>query len=227
MNPFKKHGFAIFWIIAIADLALIISEVELYRYFTKPLLMPLLLLTILSQVSNEKHHTSKWILSVAFVLATIGDILLLNTALPTYFIGGLIAFLVMLLLFSVYFIRIQKFTAKHSRTIISSLLLFGIASGGFIYFLWSNLGEYKVPVILYAAILSFMCITAINVVHFRVAKTLALDAFIPGAVLFFLSDFILAANMFYVKEAFLGIAVMATYCGAQYYLARGFVKHLR
>jgi uncharacterized membrane protein YhhN len=227
MNLFKQYGFVIFWILAIADLSLIISEVEHYRYFTKPLLMPLLLLTIFSSISNHKHQTSKRIIAIAFLLATIGDVLLLNANLPSYFVGGLLAFLLMLLLFSAYFIRIKKFDAKHTRTIITCLLLFGCACSTFIYLMWGNLGEYRIPVVLYAVVLSFMCITAINVVHFSVAKSLALDAFIPGAILFFLSDFILAANMFYVKEAFLGIAVMATYCGAQYYLARGFVKHLR
>jgi uncharacterized membrane protein YhhN len=227
MNLFKKHGFAIFWLFATADLLLIVLDVEKYRIYTKSLLMPLLLLTIFSRVNSHRHTTSKIIVALALVLATAGDILLLNSSTPAYFIGGLVSFLVMQLLYSIYFLRVQKLTTKHFSTPFITLLVVGALAAAVIMLLWNHLGEYRMPLIVYAAFLGFMCITAVNAVHYRITNKLALEAFIPGAILFFISDFILAANMFYLKEAFIGIAVMATYCGAQYYLARGFVKHLK
>jgi len=226
MNLFKKHGFAIFWVVATADLALIIAEMEHLRLYTKSLLMPLLLLTVLSRIKPRRHQHSKIIIVSAFLLASFCDVLLLQSETPAYFISGLVSFLLMQLLYTLYFLRIQPFTIKHSATTLFTSVLLAIAAVGFIAMLWNELNEYRIPVIVYAAFLSLMCVSAVNVIHYRVTKRLALEAFIPGAILFFLSDFILATNKFYLKEAFIGIAVMATYCGAQYYIARGFIKHL-
>lgn len=215
-----------FWIFAIADITLIILEQEQYRWFTKSMLVPILMATLIAWVGLKNHGYSKTILLAALVFATAGDILLLNNS-ANYFKAGLAAFLLMQIMYSIYFLRVKPFRSRNSISIFSSFLLIAFIAATFCYLLWNRLGDYKIPLIIYTFFLAIMFTTAINVYHFRLSKSLALDGFIPGAILFVLSDFILAANMFYFKEPFIGIAVMATYCGAQYYLARGFIKHLR
>ncbi|WP_207493831.1 lysoplasmalogenase [Aridibaculum aurantiacum] len=227
MKFFTRYGSAIFWMLALADIALIIAELETYRVFTKPLLVPILMVTIFARTGFDKHKTSKIILAAALALATAGDILLLGSANQNLFLAGLVSFLLMQLLYSVYFLRIKPFRWRHLVSISASFLLIAFVAATLTYLLWNALGDYRVPLIIYSFFLALMFTTAVNVYHYRISKSLALKAFIPGAALFVLSDLILAANMFYFKEAFVGIAIMATYCGAQFYLARGFVKHLR
>ncbi len=227
MKLINKHGFALFWLLATADIALIILEQERYRFFTKPLLIPVLLLTILARVGFDKHRRSRLIIVTALLFASLGDILLLKGADPNYFIAGLVSFLLMQVMYSVYFMRVKPLMLRHAVSIIGSFLLIAFVGATFCYLLWDHLGDYKLPIIVYTFFLALMFTTAVNVYYFRLSKSLALHGFIPGAILFVVSDFILASNMYYFQEAFIGIAVMATYCGAQYYLARGFIKHLR
>ena len=226
MKLINKHGFALFWLLATIDIAFIILDVEQYRIFSKPLLMPVLLATIISKVGFLKHQVSKILLVAALLLATAGDVLLLNNG-AGFFIAGLVAFILMQVVYTIYFLRVKPFRSRNSVSIFSSFLLIAFIGASFCYALWNRLGDFRIPLIIYTFFLALMFTTAVNVYHYRLSKSLALDGFIPGAVLFVLSDFILASNMFYFKEAFIGIAVMATYCGAQYYLARGFIKHLR
>jgi uncharacterized membrane protein YhhN len=227
MNLFKKHGFAIFWILATIDLALIFLESEQFRFFTKPLLMPLLLFTILSKVTTRRHKISRLLVSISFLLATVGDVLLLSSSQQVYFIAGLVCFLIMLLVYAVYFLRIQPMSTQNGTAIVASAIFIGMIAGLVLYLLWPYLENLRVPVVIYSLCLVFMFVAAVNVYHYKVTKSLAIEAFIPGALLFVMSDFILASNTFYFNEAFIGIAVMATYCGAQYYIARGFIKHLK
>ena len=49
--------------------------------------------------------------------------------------------------------------------------------------------------------------------------------FITGAVLFVLSDSILAINLFILKQEMVGLAVMATYAAAQYFLVKGALEN--
>jgi uncharacterized membrane protein YhhN len=48
--------------------------------------------------------------------------------------------------------------------------------------------------------------------------------FVAGAVLFVLSDSLLAINKFYQPLAFAGTLIMLTYCAAQYFIVMGFIK---
>lgn len=221
---FIKYGFAIFWLIAVIDFVFIYFELNNARYFTKPLLMPMLLITLFSKVDVDGRTTSKLLLSGALFAATAGDVILLNA---NGFTGGLIFFLVALFLYTIYFVTIQGFSVKHvvPLVFISALLLSGFSL--IIASLWNYIDGFKIPLIVYSIILLTMLVAAINVFNNSETKLLAVDAFIPGAILFVISDVTLATNKFYFEEPFLNLVIMATYCGAQYYICRGCVKELQ
>jgi uncharacterized membrane protein YhhN len=158
---------------------------------------------------------------VAFVAAAIGDFLLLRN---NGFIAGLACFLLVLILYTTYFFRIQSISSKHSGIATITFIVIGGLMGSIITLLWDHLNTFKLPVVIYSAALLLMLVAAVNT--YIQAKSLAFNYFIPGAFLFIISDATLAANKFYLQEAFLNIAVMACYCGAQYYISRGFIQHL-
>jgi uncharacterized membrane protein YhhN len=220
----SRSGFFIYWIIAVVDLVLIYSSQEQYRNYTKPFLVPMLLITVFSKIGFARHKRSKYLILLAFIAATAGDVLLLKA---NGFIPGLACFVVVLLFYTIYCFRIQPLVSKY---LLPTLLLAAVLAAFFfalISVLWPHIQGFERPLIIYSVFLSVMFIAAVNVYHYPITKKLAINAFIPGALLFITSDVTLALNKFYFHEVVLNIIVMASYCGAQFYFARGFIKHLQ
>ncbi len=224
----QKSGLILFGVFAVCDLILIKADLLQYRYATKPFLMPLLLVFILATVGFKKHTASKCILGAALIAGTIGDILLIGSEENNnVFAYGLASFLLMQVLYSVYFIRMQPFKKENMVSSIILITILYLFSFFFIRFLSPYLGEFKIPVIIYAIIISIMFLSAANLLHSVRARRLAVKYFIPGALLLLMSDSLLALNKFHLREQVLDIAVMASYLSGQLLLAMGFVKHLK
>jgi len=225
---FKKFGFWLFSIIAVADLFFIGTGLQQYRYFSKPLLLPLLLVAILAHIGFKRHLISRTLIIGALVAGTLGDLLLIDSDRNVHlFAYGLASFLVMQVLYLVYFLRVQPF---RKDTLISNLVvatLLYICVFFMIRFLSPFLGELKIAVIIYAVVIAVMFLAATNLYHSRKVFKLAVRYFIPGATFLMVSDAILAFNKFYFKEEFFDILIMSTYLAGQLLLALGFTKHLR
>jgi uncharacterized membrane protein YhhN len=91
-----------------------------------------------------------------------------------------------------------------------------------IYTLKPMVGELLPAIVVYATVISLMLLTAIN--RFSVAQKQSAQFVFWGALLFVLSDTLLAINKFHTPFNGAGVAVMATYGAAQYLLVRGFNK---
>lgn len=228
MTFFKRFGFVLFGLFAITDIIFLALEYHTYRYYTKPFLLPVLLFTILAISADQNHPVSKRILFVALLAGTAGDIFLLGTQIrPQFFMYGLGAFLLMQLMYSIYFFRMQSL--KKDFIIFQAfvaLLIVGY-SLTLVGYLYKYLGDLKTPVIIYTAVISLMFFGAVNIFHSKRAQKLAINFFIPGAAMLVLSDSILAVNKFYLKDDLFNISVMVTYILGQLFLAIGFTKHLK
>lgn len=92
---------------------------------------------------------------------------------------------------------------------------FGFAVG-LVLFMWPVLGVLAAPVVAYTAAIALMTCLALLRTHqdWRLAV---------GAVLFMVSDSVLAINKFVAQGQleWAGIAIMVTYYGAQWYIAQG------
>ena len=224
----NKFGFILFVLIAITDITFLALEHNAYRYYTKPFLLPVLLLSILSRSVDQPHPVSKKLLFIAMAAGTAGDVFLLGTDKhPQYFMYGLGAFMVMQLMYSIYFFRMQSI--KKEFVIFQgfvALLLVGY-SLTLVGSLYKYLGDLKIPVVIYAFVISLMFFAATNIYHSKRAHKLALNFIIPGAAMLVLSDSILAVNKFYLKEDLFNLSVMVTYILGQLFLAIGFTKHLK
>ncbi len=98
-----------------------------------------------------------------------------------------------------------------------------LAGTGLITILYPALGGLRIPVMMYALILTIMVLTAL----FRFGRTskfsFALIFF--GAIVFMISDSVLAINKFLNPLPFASSWIMTTYCLAQYLIVKGALAH--
>jgi uncharacterized membrane protein YhhN len=86
------------------------------------------------------------------------------------------------------------------------------------------LGDLRFPVRLYGLVISFMFLLAMHMLYCK-NKTAGLY-FLAGAILFILSDSVLAINKFYRPFESAGIIIMLTYGLAQLFLATGAIRYI-
>jgi uncharacterized membrane protein YhhN len=98
-----------------------------------------------------------------------------------------------------------------------------------LFLIWKDvtLQNLQVPVVVYAVILGVMLITAIHTINNKSIKRLSRYFFIPGAILFVLSDSLLALYKFAIAFRYGNILVMVTYAGALFLLYLGVMRYLK
>ena len=82
----------------------------------------------------------------------------------------------------------------------------------------------KIPVLVYGVVISTMLLLALHLIFIK--KREAGLWMVGGAVLFVISDSILAVNKFYHPFAGSGAAIMITYGLAQFCIIKGAIKYL-
>lgn len=213
-HPFL--GLYLFVLALSADLVLLFLEVPaLARAATKPLIVAGLLWFFLRH--HAGRHGQGWI-PVALALSWLGDVLLLfETQHASFFILGLGAFLLAHVAYCTFLLGVWR--REGIRLHFPFLLAVAVYYAGLLILLWPGLGNMKVPVAIYGAVISTMLLLAL---HARLMRGRRAGAdLLMGALLFIVSDSLLAINRFYAPFAFAGIAVMLTYGIAQWQLVKG------
>lgn len=192
----------------------------------KPAIMIMLgLHYIVTQQANRQMISRSLILAIVFSCA--GDtLLMLQNSNADFFMFGLAAFLVA----HIFFIL----TYRQHRTDDTASELQGlqkiryafpiILSGtGLVVILYNRLGGMKFPVLVYAAVLTTMVVSAL----FRFGRTNAssFGMVFGGAILFMISDSLIAINKFLEPLPMAGFWIMITYIAAQYLIVTGLSKH--
>jgi uncharacterized membrane protein YhhN len=216
----KQYGFVVYLVIVVLHLGAILIVNEDLRFITKLLLMPWLAIAVYTGSPSGKDRA---LILLAILFSFAGDsFLLFDYKNPLYFIFGLVSFLITHILYIIYFIGIKplrpSILQKHPW-----IILF-ITGYGFslVYFLFPKLGNLKTPVIVYAIIICTMLLCSIHIFK-RVNKN-AGWLFIGGALLFVISDSLLAVAKFKSPFGYASFLIMLTYCAAQYFIAKGFVQ---
>ena len=216
----SEKSFSILFIILLT-LEITTSSIENLanlNYIAKPLLLISLIIFFWKQSSHLDHKLRRMIF-FALGFSLLGDILLMfvNQS-ANFFIGGLIAFLIAHIFYVLVFLK-QRNSSKNPFLFIGFVLLYGML---LFYFLKDGLGEMLLPVILYMTIILSMATTAFLRQGY-VLKSSFILVFI-GAVLFMISDSILALNKFYQPLAFTNFSIMFTYAFAQLFIVFGLLK---
>ena len=198
---------------AFVYLALTLLGYENLTFWLKPFLIPLLIIPVLKTNQPE----IKKVLILALFFSWMGDVLLLFVFHSnSYFLLGLISFLLAHLFYILLFFKLQNDAHRNFNRYTSFVLLYLF---GFLYFLWESLGEMKIPVMIYAIVISVMLFIAIQINLSR--KNKASQLILVGAFFFVVSDSVLAENKFHSPIYLSSFWIMCTYLSAQFLLVYG------
>ena len=205
---------------AIIYLGILFLNLEGFDFYMKPILLPLLMAAVI--VSDS--FPSKKILLAALTFSWIGDIILLfSDRGELYFIFGLIAFLISHLVYIALFKKQQNTRSNDNKAIFWIGVLAILAYFVFmIDTLFPKLGPLKIPVLVYALVITTMLFFA-----FKGSLKWAIPSnnyILIGAIVFVSSDSILAFNKFYAPIVHASFYIMTTYCLAQYLIVAGILK---
>ena len=152
------------------------------------------------------------ILSLGLVFSAAGDVFL-DLDQENYFVQGLGSFLVAHLCYSWSFSRYFKFeTAK-----LAGVGVLTLAVGCLVYLMLPGLGNLAAPVFAYIGVIFVMATLAIFV--FPTNKWL-----IAGALLFVLSDSLIAINKFISPFSLASLSIMVTYFSAQFLIGKSWIE---
>jgi uncharacterized membrane protein YhhN len=192
-----------------------------YRAVTKPMLVPLLLTYLLLKDGNIGKPTGKAFFYIGLFLAFFGDVLLILIN-DTFFLSGMIAFMLMNVFYSISFLHLSPFRIKKSLPFFITLACLAALALWIYGSLAEEMGDYRMPVMIYLFSLVFMIGFAINITINPQHRKTAFRFLIPGAVIFMIENILVAVNMFHLggnKDVY--IAVMVTYGIAQYLIVMG------
>lgn len=221
----KKNSFLILFMVAGATtMVSYINGLESLQHWSKPFLMIFLAGYYLRQVKPGDRS-----LSVLFALgfSFLGDTFLMYEHLkPIYFMLGLGSFLIAHIAYIVvYKHHVHQSNGDELMGLHRVRLAFPIilAGSGLLIVLFPHLGELKLPVVIYSVILILMVLNAL----FRYNRT-SYGSFwfvFSGALLFMVSDSLLALNKFLMPIPLGGIAIITTYIAAQFLIIEGVLRH--
>lgn len=218
MQP--KHWRALYFLILLADLCVIAFHVPYARFATKPLIMILLGVYGWSQGGNLPQRSKNFILA-AVIFSWSGDVFLLF---PQYFVAGLLSFLTAHLLYTGFFISVRPKPRPGWKEGVA-LVAVAVYAARLVQHLSPYLGGLKPAVIVYTAVISLMLLAAVRA--FGLNGSRAGRLCISGALLFVLSDSMLAVEKFLTAFPCSGIVVMLTYGTAQWMIVEGSLRHLK
>lgn len=193
------------------------------RWVLKPLLMPLLMAYYWASIQERSRAVHRPVLAGLF-FGWIGDVALMFVGQSqTWFIVGLVAFLIGHVLYIFAFQRTRKpaepAILKQQKWLFLPFLAY---TSGLLYILLPYAGALKIPVILYAVVICTMALTAVNRLN-RVPMTSFMWV-LGGALLFLVSDSVLAINKFVAPFTLAGLVIMLTYLMGQYGIAEGCLR---
>jgi uncharacterized membrane protein YhhN len=216
----KKIALAVFILSVLGTLVHEFTDNALVFTVSKPLIV-ISLLAYYYSASSREDRSPTFILALIACLA--GDIFLMS---PDYFIPGLVSFLIGHVLYIVAYRQHQSEDDVDSlRGLQRVRLSFPIilAGTGLVVILYPVLGDLRIPVMVYAAVISAMVLVAL----FRYGCTNSKSFWLVflGAICFMISDSVLAINKFLTPVANAGIYIMSTYMAAQFLIVQGILKH--
>lgn len=200
-----------YFALGIVNIASGILDIEWLNYVSKPMLMISLFFFYFQKV-KQNINTSDKIMLVSLIFSCLGDtFLMFQGKNPQFFLLGLGSFLVAQLAY--YFIF-----SKSGKTQYLKRLPIIIYTMALIAFLWDKIPQsFLLPIFVYSFAIMMMGIGAIQ----RQTNLKSYQFVLIGAILFIISDSLIAINKFAFAIPLSGLWVMTTYIAAQYLIVQG------
>jgi uncharacterized membrane protein YhhN len=230
----------LYFLVAAIEMVSELTGNETLKFFSKPLLMIVLVAFYAQAVKGawNKMHT---LIATAFVFSWIGDVALMFVGdgelmgiprNPNYFLAGLVGFLVTHVLYAIAFADVtnKKATALLPKRfwVMVPLLIYMVA---LLSMLVPNIiateltKPFLVPVLVYSTAIATMVVFAIN--RYKRVSDKSFALVFAGALLFMFSDSLIAINKFMHPFATSGIFIMFLYTAGQYLIAKGCIEQFR
>jgi len=214
----KKLLLVLFVLAVVSDLSCILLGFDECRFVSKPLLMILLLAYYVFAAKPMNR-----MIVIALLLSLAGDVLLMW---DDYFIPGLISFLTAHVFYIFAFrqlIDLESETGLIGVQRVRFAFPIVLSGTGLVVILYPVLNDLKIPVMIYALVIVVMALNAL----FRFGRTTQASFALTfgGAVLFMISDSLLAVNKFLSPLDMGGFWIMLTYCAAQFLIVTGLMRH--
>ncbi|MEL4454323.1 lysoplasmalogenase [Lutimonas vermicola] len=203
----------IFILVSVIDICAILLGDSLWQTLSKPLIIPALIAYYLIGTSS----VNKWYV-IALIFSFAGDVLLLDKS--NLFLMGIAAFLITQLLYISIFskgLRGSSFINK-----LKALLPFLVYFIVLITVLKPGLQDFFIPVLVYGLAISLFGFVAL--LNYLIKKDMVSLRLLTGALLFIVSDSLIALNKFYQERSIYPVIIMITYIAAQYLIATYMLK---
>jgi len=218
-NMKKKILTALYFLTAFVYIFIDINPDIMPDVLIKALIIPVLIIILYVNTAKELNRFRR-IMFTGLIFSWAGDIALEFNGM---FIPGLVFFLLAHLMYLWVFISTPGNSSilGNRAYLLIPVLLFGT---GLVVFLYNDLGDMKIPVILYAAVILLMLTGAINRIEKVNRKSYWLV--LAGAILFVISDSSIAINKFSMPFEGSSIVIMTTYIFAQFLIVQGYVAEI-
>jgi uncharacterized membrane protein YhhN len=220
----KRVFFILFIAASLGELCSHVFQLHFIHHLCKPLIM--VFLGAYYVTANEQR--SRWVIAAIF-FSFLGDALLMYESLhELYFMAGLGAFLVSHFFYILSYNQHNEHSdddKQHNIQIARMTFPVLLAGTGLVVVLYSRLGALKIPVIVYAVVLMVMVAAAIR--RFHNTSNQSFVMVVVGAILFMVSDSLLAINKFLEPVSNASILIMLTYITAQLLIVEGLIRHGR
>jgi uncharacterized membrane protein YhhN len=218
----KKYWILLFAAILIGDLVGIQLQNKEIQFFFKPLIVPVLIGYFDSQLLSITKGLSKWILGALFFSLAGDALLMFEEKNSIFFLLGLSSFLLAHIFYIVFFhhVRVRE-KVKGNPWLLLVVVIYYAA---LIMLLSPYLADMKIPVLVYGIVISFMFMLAMHMLF--IENKQAGQWMMIGALLFVMSDSILAINKFYQSFEVAGILIMLTYGLAQLFIVEGAARYM-
>lgn len=193
------------------------------EYYFKPLFIAVLAVYFISQTNKIVTSLKKWIL-LALFFSWAGDVLLMfEPKDKIFFLLGLSSFLLAHIFYIVFFhfVRVREKIKGNPWLLLVVVIYYAML----INLLSPYLADMKIPVLVYGIVISFMFMLAMHMLFIKNKTPGKWMMF--GALLFVISDSVLAINKFYQSFEAAGVIIMLTYGLAQLFIVEGAIKYLR
>ncbi len=218
----KKYSILLFAAILITDLVAVQLQYKMAEYIFKPLIIIWLMAWFVLQSRHVQSSLKKWVI-LALFFSWVGDVLLMfQEDNSFFFLMGLISFLIAHIFYILFFhfLRVKENVKSRWYFVVIVAAYYTIL----ISLLSPFLGDMKLPVRIYAVFISFMLLIALHMLFIKNKKTGLM--MMTGALLFIISDSLLAIDKFYQSFEMAGIFVMITYGLAQFLITDGAIGYL-
>ena len=213
----NRNQTVIFFTLSLLNIISGIIENEWLGYLTKPLLMITLGFFYFQHVQSNLNKRDKIVLFALF-FSCLGDtFLMFQKQNQLFFLLGLGSFLLAQVCYVLLFQ--QEGESRHFRWLpfisYSCLLLF--------FLLNKPPSDFKIPIIIYSVVITLMGIRASE----RKVSDKSYQLVLIGAILFILSDSLIALSKLVVNIPLSGLWIMAPYVVAQYLIIQGLLVSRR